>query len=232
MEAMKTSTDIAAGLAKNVSSEFRRNSALAGIAAPIIFTVLVVAESLARPGYSQVADFVSQLGVGPYAMVQNINFFIFGAFAWVFAFSLEANLPSTRKRALKYATTSMITVSVAIIIAGIALVLWDAFPDNYAYLMLHNLTSFVVFFSFVAAQLLTWRTLGGSRGSWGRYPTYSLASGVVTLVLIFLLFFTIGSAYQGATERVLIAAPFVWLVVTGVKFRSAKVETASNTGQA
>ena len=228
---MKTSTGITAELArKNITPIFRRRSALAGIIAPIVFTLIVVAESLARPGYSQVADFVSQLGVGPYAIVQNINFFVFGIFAWIFAFSLEANLPSSRTRALKYATTTMIVVSLAIVVAGAALILWGAVPDNYSYLMLHNLSSFVVFFALVSAQLLTRRTLANSRGSWGRYPAYSLVSGIATLALTFVLAFSIGSAYQGAVERVLIAVPFVWMMATGLKFRSVNAKAIPTTG--
>jgi len=53
--------------------------ALCGIIAPILFLLLVIVASLLRSDYSQTHNFVSDLGVGPYALIQNINFIIFGS---------------------------------------------------------------------------------------------------------------------------------------------------------
>ena len=62
---------------------------------PILFTLLVVFESLLRPGYSQISDEISYLGVGPYSYIQNANFIISGFLAVVFAPVLGAGpLPS------------------------------------------------------------------------------------------------------------------------------------------
>jgi hypothetical membrane protein len=55
----------------------QRLFAFCGIVAPILFTLLVVVASLLRPGYSQTHNFVSDLGVGPYAIIQNAKFIIF-----------------------------------------------------------------------------------------------------------------------------------------------------------
>ena len=48
--------------------------AICGIIGPILFWVMVIIESILRPGYSQSYNYVSDLGVGPFAIIQNINF--------------------------------------------------------------------------------------------------------------------------------------------------------------
>ena len=54
----------------------QRFYAICGIIAPIIFWIMVIVESILRPGYSQYYNFVSDLGVGHLAILQNINFIL------------------------------------------------------------------------------------------------------------------------------------------------------------
>ena len=61
---------------------------------PILFTLLVVFESILRPGYSQISDEISYLGVGPYSYIQNANFIISGLLVVVFALGLGASSSS------------------------------------------------------------------------------------------------------------------------------------------
>ena len=56
----------------------QRLFALCGVVAPILFTLVVIAAGLLRPGYSQTQNFISDLGVGSYAVIQNANFVVFG----------------------------------------------------------------------------------------------------------------------------------------------------------
>lgn len=51
------------------TQNWQRIFALCGIVAPILFTLLVIVASLIRPEYSQTHNFVSDLGVGPYAII-------------------------------------------------------------------------------------------------------------------------------------------------------------------
>src|ERR671910_75960 len=109
---------------KNNNRAFQRMTAWAGIIAPILFTFLVAVESLLRQGYSQICNYVSELGVGSYAIIQNTNFIIFGL-----------------------------------------------------------------------------------------------------LSILFVLIYTLGTAYHGATERAFIAVPLIWLAITGTKLESiAKIK--------
>ncbi len=79
----------------------QRFYAFCGIIAPIFFWVMVILESLLRPGYSQFYNFVSDLGVGPLAILQNINFIVFGFLSLGLAMGLRGGLPSPQGIALK-----------------------------------------------------------------------------------------------------------------------------------
>ena len=80
----------------------QRFYAFCGIIAPILFWVMVIVESLLRPGYSQFYNFVSDLGVGPLAIIQNINFVVFGLLSFGLALGLRGGLPSSQGRALNW----------------------------------------------------------------------------------------------------------------------------------
>jgi hypothetical membrane protein len=53
--------------------------AVAGIAAPILFTALVVIQGLLQPDYSHIVMPISALAVWPYGWIQNANFYVFGS---------------------------------------------------------------------------------------------------------------------------------------------------------
>jgi hypothetical membrane protein len=210
---------------KNNNRAFQRMTAWAGIIAPILFTFLVAVESLLRQGYSQICNYVSELGVGSYAIIQNTNFIIFGLLSILFALGLEASLPASRGRSKK-GVVWLVTVSgLGVMFAGVTLLFIGVFPDDYVF-GAHTLTTFVAFLTLIASQLLTWRALkNGDDALWGHYRTYSLVSGLVALALLFVLIYTLGTAYHGATERAFIAVPLIWLAITGTKLESiAKIK--------
>jgi hypothetical membrane protein len=204
---------------------FQRMTAWAGIIAPILFTILVAVESLVRQGYSQISNYVSELGIGSYAIIQNTNFIVFGLLSILFALGLEASLPASRGRSKK-GVVWLVTVSgLGVVFAGVTLLFIGVFPDDYVF-GAHTLTSFVAFLTLIASQLLTWRALkNGDDALWGYYRTYSLVSGLVALALLLVFIYTLGTAYHGATERAFIAVPLIWLAITGTKLESiAKIK--------
>ena len=200
-------------------------SALAGIAAPIIFTVMVTLESLLRLGYSQISNYISDLGVGSFAFLQNANFIVTGLLVGFFAISFQANLPSRAGASRNNAFMAVEISGVGTIGAGITLMLWSVFPTDYFFFWIHTTVTFIAFFAFAAAQLHTYRALKGD-ASWGNYPKASLVGGVFTLAAIFVFIFTLGTNFYGLTERLVVAVPFVWLVASGAKFYS-RVTTAT-----
>ena len=66
--------------------------ALCGIAGPIIFALVVLILASLTPGYSHVADYMSELGAtgAPYALFMNtLGFFLLGIMMIAFALGLH-----------------------------------------------------------------------------------------------------------------------------------------------
>ncbi len=191
----------------------QRFFAICGIIAPILFTLLVIVVSLLRPDYSQISNFVSDLGVGHYAIIQNINFIIFGFLSICLALGLRSGLPSPQGRALKAGVWFVILFSLGVLFAGV-------FPEDYLAQMPHNLVSATAFVAIIAAQLLIWQGLINEDSLvWGRYRNYSLISGLLSIIFIILLkvAMTYYVDYQGAVQRLFLAVSWIWIGVTGVK---------------
>jgi hypothetical membrane protein len=188
--------------------------ALCGICGPIIFTVLVIIESLMRPGYSQTYNFVSDLGVGPNAIIQNINFFIFGILSIGFALGLRNALPSGKY--LKTAVWMVIIFGLGIIGAGF-------FPENYLSQVPHNLVSATAFVAIIAAQFLVWKGLKIADDSvWGRYRTFSLITGILSIILVIALKIVMLDyiAIQGIVQKIFIGIWLIWIEVSALKLYS------------
>ena len=194
--------------------------AWAGIIAPILFTVLVIVESLLRSGYSQIYNYISDLGVGPYAIIQNANFIILGLLSLVFALGFGRTLAASSGRRAR-------SVVGIIVVFGLGTTMFAGASLLFIAYFAYTLTAFIAFFTIIAAQLLTWRSLKNSDGkTWGRYRAYSLISGLLSLVLLFVFSSTLSTAYHGATERVFVAVPLIWIEVTGIKLHSLSKRTS------
>jgi hypothetical membrane protein len=191
--------------------ETQRLFAYCGLMAPIIFTILVIVASLLRPDYSQTYNFISDLGVGPYAFIQNLNFIIFGLLSVGLALGLKGTLPSRQGRAAKAGIGLVILFGLMVMLAGV-------FPEDYLSQVPHNLVSASAFLFIIAAQLLIWRGLKNADASWGSYRTYCLVSGILSIILLLALRVAIstGSDYQGAVQRVFLAVPWIWIGVSGL----------------
>lgn len=96
--------------------------AVCGVIAPIYFALMVIVEGLLVRGYSQVSQPISDLGAyvlyGSYALLQNLNFWVFSLLVVTFAIGLKHELPSSRA-----ITTSMAVFGAMIFLAGV-------FPDE------------------------------------------------------------------------------------------------------
>lgn len=187
---------------------------ICGIVAPIIFILLVVVASILRPGYSQTYNFLSDLGIGHYATIQNINFVIFGLLTIGFALGLQGGLPSPKGRALKAGVWLVLISGLGVLFAGV-------FPENYLGGSPHNIVSATAFLTIIAAQLLIWRGLKNANDAvWGRYRTYSLISGFLSIILLLVLRVAIGGDYQGLAQRAFLAVPWIWIEVTALRLYS------------
>jgi len=197
----------------------RRASAWAGIVAPILFVALVAVESLLRAGYSQIADWVSYLGYGPNAALQDLNFLLFGSLSIVVAIGLGAALPRTRAASAQRAERLVAVSGVAVMIAGGSLLLVDALPAGVAFVT-HTVASFVAFGAFLVAMSVMARSLKDADAAWGRYRRFSRWSAWIGAVLLATFVATMFGPYAGLTERMLIATLLIWIEGTGWKLHS------------
>ncbi len=196
----------------------QRLYALCGIVAPILFTLLVIVESFLRPGYSQIFNDVSDLGIGPYSIIQNINFIVFGLLSIGFAIGLGAKLPYRAGKATKWL---VIIFGLCIILAGVTLFSVGTDVTYAKDVVSHGLVSAIAFLVIIIAQFLTWQALRGSDDAiWGRYRIYSLISGLLSILTLIFLSYTQFSSFHGASERLFIAVWMIWIFVTGIKLYS------------
>jgi hypothetical membrane protein len=202
----------------NQTNKRQRIFAICGIIAPILFTLLVIIESILRPEYSQIFNDVSDLGLGPNSLIQNINFIVFGILSIGFAIGLGKILPYRAGKATKWLVTIF---GLCIILAGVTLI----FSGNgviYAKdVVSHGLVSAIAFLTIIVAQFLTWQSLRRAENTlWKRYRIYSLISGILSVLTLVLLSYTQFEPYHGATERLFIAVWMVWIELTGFKLYS------------
>ncbi len=203
---------------KPMQMQKQRFFALCGIIAPILFTLLIIVESLIKPGYSQIFNDISDLGLGPYGIIQNINFIVFGLLSIGLALGLGVNLPYRAGKAVKWL---VIIFGFGIILAGVTLILSS---PNIIYakdVEAHGLVSSIAFLTIIAAQFLTWQALRRSDNTvWKLYRIYSLISGLLSIVTLLILSYTQFAPFHGASERLFIAVWLIWIEITGLKLYS------------
>jgi hypothetical membrane protein len=194
-----------------------RPYALCGVIAPAFFALMVLIEQSVVPGYSWTSQTISDLGAyslyGSYAIIQNVNFWAFGILVVTFTLGLRRTLLGSR------------TVTASLGLFGIAEVLGGVFPDQPFPLpgVGHDIAAVVAFLAIPICQLAAWaklRHLGaGEESTWGRYRTYSLASGLLAFVLFSIDSFLPPFEPVGVTQRVfsLVPVSWLWIEVTALK---------------
>lgn len=119
MATTHTTTASEIDLAAPSRSAGLRVAGWAGIAGPVLFTVVFLAQDLLRAGFDPVAAPVSALAAGPLGWVQQLNFVAFGVLTVLFAIGLHAAVRPTPGGAAGPAL---------LFVTGIGLLLAAAFP--------------------------------------------------------------------------------------------------------
>jgi len=70
--------------------------AVAGIAGPVMFTVVALVQSLLRPEHGLVAHPISALAAGPSGWVQDVNFLVIGPLLIAYAIGLHLGVRPVR----------------------------------------------------------------------------------------------------------------------------------------
>jgi hypothetical membrane protein len=190
---------------------------LCGVVAPIFFVVMVQVEHLLIPSFSWMTQQTSDLGAwvlyGSYALLQNVNFVVFGILVVALAVGLRRELRGSR------------AIATPLGLFGAAFFLLGFFPDQPMPWpgVAHDLISWVGGVSLLVAQFYTWRRLrrpGADMGSgWAKYATFSLVCFVVglALLLVFMTFGQPGSSVTGVLQSAFAAPLLVWLEVMSLR---------------
>jgi len=190
-------------------------AALAGIAGPILFAVVVTALTFAEAGFMRsigwqpfgnVLDWPSGLAMGPYGWLMTLNFFISGALMAFFAYGLRLALQE------KFATTLLM-------LAGVAMMglVFTTDPTIRSYPKTWHGILHDSFFAVLGVLLMLGMLLLGrvfqKRERWATLAVYTWA----TLALVIPTFWLKGMAFY-----LFLLGILTWSVVVAVRLRSTQ----------
>ena len=206
-----------APMVSNLSWSHLRLYAICGVIAPIFFVLMVVVEGFLVTGYSHMTQQVSDLGAyalyGSYALLQNLNFFVFGILVVAFAIGLRHELPDSR----------VMTTSLGL--CGVLFFLVGFFPDEptpwpaAAHYLLAQLSGLCILVSMFFAWRRLRRPVADEGGTWTRYGTFSLVSLILVIVsgFVFAIFGQPGSPVTGLLQRVFGFFILLWVEVMALR---------------
>jgi len=203
--------------------------AACGVAAPITFTAGTIIAGVSYPGYSHSRQLISELATvdSPVAVLQNINFVVFGVLIIAFARGLHAGIADGSRSAWGPVLFSFSGA------ANIA----DAFLPcdrgcELASLVgsLHDWISMFAFLSALAGIYILSRRLGADP-RWGQpYARYSVITAGIAFAMLGLWLaigapsppwmpriFTRVPGVNGTLQRILVAIVLVWIEVMALR---------------
>lgn len=171
--------------------------AAAGIAGPVLFTLVFVAQGFAHPDYSHVALPVSALAAWPGGWMQNLNFFVFGVLTIGYAIGLHTGMRPARAGVLGPAL--LVLNGIGLLVAG--LFPWRAIDGGFIVPTGHFVGALLAFSGAGAGFIVISRRMAADP-RWQGLAGYSLVSGIAILALFIVI---------GAFARLPDAPLYPWL---------------------
>ena len=192
--------------------------AAAGIAAPILFTLLVIAQGLRHPDYSHTALAVSALAAWPGGWIQNLNFVATGLLMIAFALGLHCGIRPGRGGAVGPALLAL--GGIGLVVAG--LFPWRLTEGAFIVPAGHVVGAVLSFLSTAGGfVVVSWRMAGDPASH--RLSVYVFATGIaiIALFLIFGIYVRPPNAplhpWLGLVQRVTVAVWFVCTLVLAIR---------------
>jgi len=187
----------------------RKLLSLGGLAASLNFVLMLILFSAITPGYSNITQGVSELGMSnsPHALLWNLlGFGLVGVLILVFAWSLYFELKATRAGILTAVLTG---------VSGLGYIGLGIFPAAIGFqpstsTTLHTIMVMISFFSFIVAALVFAVNLRHD-SFWKHWAIFSAVMGAIGL----LSFAIPRSVPVGVSQRIGLGADFLWLLVIG-----------------
>jgi hypothetical membrane protein len=211
----------------------RKLGAVAGIVGSVAFIAIFTIEGWLRPGYDAQRMFVSELALGPRGFVQILNFVACGFATILFGRGMRAEFPAARA-----ATRLLDVVGVGLIGGG--LFVMDPLSTPTSHLswhgLLHGVFGAPFFYGAPIACLLfarhfreapRWRSLAG----------YTLATGVVTVVIAIVGRLTLGldhttrPSWGGVAQRMHHILYFIWQAIVAGRLAGAGEPIAASAAR-
>ncbi len=191
---------------KSMSISEGRLFALSGVIAPILFTGVVIILGFLHPGYSHVSQVMSDLGAvgAPYATIMNANIFVSGLLFIAFAYGLHKGIgdgKGSKIGPILVAVSGGFRLGVAII----------PLPNR-----LHLQLALAAYITITIAPLIISRRLKQD-SRWQGYRLYSLATGVTSVILLFVFLGGAGGPWYGALQRIFFAPSLIWIEVMAIR---------------
>jgi hypothetical membrane protein len=196
----------------------KKQLSLGGVAAAVNFAAMLIIFSALTPGYNHPTQGVSELGMSNahQALLWNLlGFGLVGALILVFALSLYLELRAAR---------GGIIIAVLTGFSGLGYIGLGFFPAATNYMpsvatTLHSMMVIISFLSFIAASLVfAFKQRNDPR--WKRLAVFSGVMGAAGL----LSFVLPRSIPLGVSQRIGLAANFLWLLVTGYALYRGRIE--------
>ena len=188
----------------------QRILAICGIVGPILYTIVVFTIGLLRPGYNYLTQHISELGEvgGPNAIIMNTaGFMLLGVLMIAFALGLHRGINEGEGSKIGPALIAMSGAG------WIAVGLFQVDPNsvNVSFTgMMHGLGAMAIGLGFSIAPFAIARRSKKDR-RWESYRIYSLATGVVTVIIGLVFIFGGIEGWMGALQRIVIGVPLLWI---------------------
>ena len=206
--------------------------AAAGIAGPVVFTVLVIVQGLLQPDYSHVALPISALAAWPSGWIQNVNFVVLGLLMTAYAVGLQLGVRPRRGGVIG---------PVLLVLSGTGLVLAGLFPWRGANPPIvpvgHMIAAFLGFLGAGSGLIVVSRRMARDP-KWRNVAAYALATGIAIVVLFVVNGFLVRPddaplhAWAGVVQRVTVLVWFSCTIVLALRLlRVARAQGAAGLSQ-
>ena len=206
---------------------------LAGIVAPLLFTVTFMIEGWLRPGYQPLSTYVSELSLGARGWIQIVNFIVFGALFLVFTRAVAVAFPDGK--ASRGGLILLVIIAIGYLVSGPLVT--DPASTPRAQMTLHGTLHGIaggVVFSLMPIVCFVFLRRFRQDPKWQFLPGWTLVLGTVIAAAVILLTFAsklpelqpIFAGWLGLIQRAAIVPFMVWLFIfaLGLRLRAENSE--------